>query len=100
VGSVFGSVANLPPFVEGLRPPKTVTYQVECRVEDCSGSSTWHLGEGGLVEGFYPVGMNYRVSSWSATLPWYASPHLGVYPSGRNTCRIFINGILKKKYSC
>lgn len=96
--STFGNGA--PPIIEGFRPPKTVTYEVECQVANCGGTSFWHMDEDGFVESFVPTHMNYSTSSWSTTISWYVSPLLGVYPEGRNTCRIFVNGRLRNEYGC
>jgi hypothetical protein len=96
--STFGN--GVPPIIEGFRPPKTVTYEVECQVDNCGGTSFWHMDEDGFVESFVPTHMNYGTSRWSVRLSWYVLPQLSVYPGGRNTCRISVDGTLTQEYHC
>jgi hypothetical protein len=96
--STFGNSA--PPIIEGFRPPKTVTYEIECQVANCGGTSFWEMATDGFVESFVPTDMNYGTSRWSVTLSWYVLPQLSVYPEGRNTCRIFVDGNLWREYDC
>lgn len=100
VASIFGTGGQAHAIIEGFLPPKSVTYEVECEADNCGGTSFWHMDKHGSVESFVPTQMNYRTSSWSTTLSWYVSPKSGVYPRGRSTCRIFVDGNLRKEHDC